>query len=116
MPAMHASRRASPVGIAAIGATALALLAAGCGGDSGDTTSDQAAPPASDFPSAQGQTLQDLYRQTQPDQNVVVAPTGRVFEVGTDRFGFGVFDASQKPITDAQVALYVAPHGGGNAS
>jgi hypothetical protein len=97
---------------------AMGTTAAGCGGggDSASTSADRPAPPTSDFPAAKGQSLVDLYHQAQPDQNVVVSPTGRVFQTGTDRFGFGVFDVGQKPITGAQVALYVAPHEGGPAS
>jgi hypothetical protein len=99
------------------GSITLGTTAAGCGGGGDASTSaDRAAPPTSDFPAAKGQSLQDLYHQAQPDQNVVVSPTGRVFESGTDRFGFGVFDVGQKPITGAQVAIYVAPQGGGPAS
>jgi hypothetical protein len=85
---------------------ALALIATGCGGtDTGSSTT--AAPSASQFPSPDGKTLEELARNgTQSD--LVVAPTSSVFDKGKDRFGFGVFTVKGDPVPDAQVALYAS--------
>src|SRR5437867_926275 len=95
----------------------LAVAAGGCGGGSDPTAvADRPAPPASDFPAAGGKTLQQLFQGVQQTQDTVLAPTQRVFQPGRNRFGFGVFDVGGAEIPDAQVALYVAPHGGGPAA
>lgn len=113
-------RKALPAALLAV--LAFAGPVAGCGGDSGggDSTSavsDQAAPPPSDFPPASGKSLDQLLSSSgaQPTNDIVVAPASKVFEQGRDRFGFGVFTPSQKPITGAQLALYAAPSSGGPA-
>jgi hypothetical protein len=92
-----------------LGALTLAtlLIAAGCGG-SGDDTADQAAPAASDFPSAKGSLEQVLGEAN--SQGPVVAPAGEVYDVGKNRYSFGVFTPGRDPISDASVALYIA-HG-----
>jgi hypothetical protein len=69
-----------------------------------------AAPPRSDFPPAGGKTLTELLAQSGGESKLVVAPTGEVFDKGSDRYGFGVFTAGREQITDAKVALYFA-HG-----
>lgn len=68
------------------------------------------APPRSEFPSAAGKSLADLLRESNGESKLVVAPTGEVFDEGTDRYGFGVFTAGREQVTDAKVALYFA-HG-----
>jgi hypothetical protein len=93
----------------------LALAIAGCGGGDAETTS-ATAPSASDFPSASGRPLSQIVAVAPAGNSVVVSPTGRVFEKGPNRLGFGVFTASRRQITDAQVALYAAPSGGGPAT
>ncbi len=98
-------------------ATALASAASGCGGG-GDTGgpavfASHPAPPASEFPSAQGRSLADLMREVKAGNDVVAAPTSSVFGVGANRFGFGVFTVSRQEIPDAKVALYAAPQAGG---
>ena len=87
---------------------ALALLLAGCGSTYSGISSHPA-PSASDFPKPTG-TLEDVYEQSDGESPLVVLPTGKVFDRGSDRFGFGVFTAGRKQITDAEVALYFA-HG-----
>jgi hypothetical protein len=102
---------------------ALALLLAlglvSCGGDGGgdgETLTDRAAPPRAVFPPPNGRTLSQLLEASNAERsNLVVSPTGRVYARGESRFGFGVFTTSREQVTDAQVAIYAAPHGGGRA-
>jgi hypothetical protein len=91
---------------------ALALVAAGCG--SSDTeSSTTAAPSASQFPSPDGKSIEELARSGK-QSDLVVAPTDSVFEQGKNRFGFGVFSVNHDPISDAQVALYASQKGQGD--
>jgi hypothetical protein len=89
--------------------TFLALVITGCSGTYSGIRS-MSAPPSSDFPSAAGKTLTALLAQSDGESKLVVAPTGEVFDRGTDRYGFGVFTAGREQIADAKVALYFA-HG-----
>jgi hypothetical protein len=110
------SRRAKLLRLVAatMASTALVALVGGCGG--GDPADNgRPAPEASEFPEAGGRSLEQIVSEAQPDKNLVVAPTQQAFEAGRNRFGFGVFNVAQKPVTDAQVALYVAPAKGGTA-
>ena len=107
----------------AAGAAALSLAIGACGsGGSGDSSSaaqaaSQPAPPASAFPPAGSKTLDQILSSSHAQHsNLVVSPTGRVFEPGENRFGFGVFTVSRQQVTDAQVAIYAAPSGGGKAT
>ena len=100
-------------------AALLALCFAACGGN-GDSSSgalaDQPAPPRAIFPRADGKTLSQVLEASNAERsNLVVSPTGRVYSRGENRFGFGVFTTSREQVTDAQVAIYAAPHGGGKA-
>jgi hypothetical protein len=88
--------------------TALALLLAGCGSTYSGISS-RPAPSASDFPQPTG-ALEDVYAQSEGESPLVVLPTGKVFDKGRDRYGFGVFTAGRKQVTDAEVALYFS-HG-----
>jgi hypothetical protein len=91
-----------------------ALFGAGCGGDDG--SSDEKAPPparAQDFPRIKGQTLQELL--TKFGSGPVLAPSGAEFRTGKDRVGFALFRRDRSQITNASVALYVAPAGGAPA-
>jgi hypothetical protein len=103
-----------------VGALVAALIAfAGCGGDDSDDSAD-APPPAArpaDFPDPAGKTIAQL-RQELPPGGLVLAPTGRPdrysqLEPGRNRFGFGLFDRTQRQIADAPTAVYAAPAGGG---
>ncbi len=101
----------------------LALLAAvvagalaSCGGDE-DTAEPPSAPPtadAADFPKpARGESIADL-RAELPEESLVMAPSVSVLESGErNRYGFGLYDASQAQITDAEAALYFEPIKGG---
>ncbi len=94
-------------------ALATALLAA-CGGDEGGSDSDtpeaasKPAPPASDFPAADGRPLQQVLSAV-TEEGPVVTPAARVLHEGENRFSFGVFTVAREPINDAEVALYAAP-------
>ena len=45
----------------------------------------------------------------------MLAPSGLELRTGNNRFGFALFSRSREQITDASVAVYVAPAGGGPA-
>ena len=89
----------------------MALLVAGCGGGS-DSADDEAPPPAraQDFPEPQGKPLRALL--TDLGKGPVLAPSGQEFLTGRQRFGFALFRRDRSQITDASVAVYVAPAGG----
>jgi hypothetical protein len=92
----------------------VALLVAGCGG--GDDSDEQAPPAAkaSDFPKADGRPLAELLSEV--GSGPVLAPSGQEFRVGEkQRFGFALFSPDRSQITDASVAIYAAPAGGGPA-
>ncbi len=84
----------------------LGVLIGGCGGDSGDDVA-RGAPSASDFPSAQGKTIEELYNGQTPSDKVVPAAAS-VFELGKNRYPFGVFNVDRTQVDDADVALYFA--------
>jgi hypothetical protein len=90
-------------------ALSLTLAVAGCGGDDdeGDSAAALPAPAASDFPAAQGKSLQQVLSAASAE-GPVVSPAARVLRVGENRFSFGVFDAGRQPIEDAEVAVYAA--------
>ena len=86
---------------------AAVVAAAGCGG-SGDASS-RPAPPVAEFPSAEGKTIEQLVASSGAKKtNLVIAPAARTFELGPNRFPFGVFTAGREQVSDADVALYFA--------
>jgi hypothetical protein len=88
----------------------MVLTLAGCGGS--DEDSSRPAPSAAEFPSAKGKTLEDLLNDSgAKTSKLVVAPAGQVFDVGENRYPFGVFTPSKKLVDDADVALYFARDG-----
>lgn len=99
--------------ISAISCLAAAgILAAGCGNGSSPTPEtapavNRPAPPASDFPSANGKTLAEILN-TATTADVVVSPAAKVFREGPNRFPFGVFTVARQQVSNAQVALYFA--------
>ena len=100
----------------ALAASALALVAAGCGGD--DDSADDAgspAPEASAFPAVDGRSLEQIVADSAPADDVVVSPAGQVFTEGRNRLGFGVFTVDRDQLTDAEVAIYAAPGPDGDA-
>jgi hypothetical protein len=100
--------------ISIVALLACALLA-GCGGDD-SSSSEQAPPPAkaADFPKPGGKTLLQLLNDA-GGSGPVLAPSGLELRTGTHRFGFALFNRSREQITDASVAVYAAPAGGGPA-
>lgn len=85
---------------------ALAFAAAGCGGSDG---SSRPAPAATEFPSAEGKTIDQILSDSGAKQTkLVIAPAARTFEVGVNRYPFGVFTLGNEQISDADVALYFA--------
>lgn len=91
---------------------AAGTIAAGCGDGNSPapetaTAVNRPAPPAGDFPSANGKTLAEIL-DTATAADVVVSPAAMVFREGPNRFPFGVFSTSHEQISNAQVALYFA--------
>jgi hypothetical protein len=90
-------------------------LLAGCGGD--DSSSGDQPPPAAraeDFPKPGGKSLAELLDQV-GGSGPVLAPSGLELRTGTQRVGFALFTRSREQISDASVAVYTAPAGGGPA-
>jgi hypothetical protein len=86
---------------------ALAALIAGCGGSDEDPS--RPAPAATEFPSAKGKTIEEILKDSgATETNLVIAPAGVVYELGENRYSFGVFTLGHKQIEDADVALYFA--------
>ncbi len=91
---------------------AAAALTAGCGSSGGDGTS-RPAPAATEFPAAEGKTIEQLLNESgATPAELVVSPAARVFELGPNRYPFGVFDVGGEQIDDADVALYFAKDSG----
>jgi hypothetical protein len=95
-----------------IAAALATTLLAGCGGDDDDGGSAESAsrpaPPASEFPAANGTSLEQVMSAATAD-GPVVTPAARVLRQGKNRFSFGVFTVGREPINDAEVAIYAAP-------
>jgi hypothetical protein len=93
----------------------LALLAAlaGCGGSSSGSGSEEVAPTpsASDFPKPDGRSMMQMYNALGGGGGPALAPTGRQFIPGNERFGFALFTTSRKQISGVPVALYVQASG-----
>ena len=93
--------------LALLAVAALGMIVSGCGGgDSGDEVA-RSAPSASDFPSAEGKTIEDILSEQTPG-DAVVSPAALVFEVGKNRYPLGVFNVDGSQIDDADIALYFA--------
>ncbi len=96
-----------------LGRCAFLLAVLACGaflaacGDSSEGEAAPATPAASDFPSADGKTIEEILMGQTPSE-MVVSPAASVFEVGKNRYPFGVFDVGRAQIEDVQVALYFA--------
>jgi hypothetical protein len=85
---------------------ALAAAAVGCGG-SGE--SSRPAPAATEFPSAKEKTIEQLYADSGAKRSrLVVAPAAQAFDVGENRYPFGVFTLGNEQVSDADAALYFA--------
>jgi hypothetical protein len=111
MPPMRAPRLAPAL---------LCLLAAApflgsCGGASGEPGSTGAegaesrpAPPKSEFPAVEGRTLRQVLKAADGPAELVVTPAAVAFYPGENRYPFGVSDRGTGPVSDAEVALYLA--------
>jgi hypothetical protein len=98
-------RRHPAIALAAL--CALVALLAGCGSSGGGET--RAAPPTSEFPTAQGKTIAQLLESSgAKPSKLVIAPAAQSFVLGANRYPFGVFTAGNEQVTDADVALYFA--------
>jgi len=91
----------------ALACAALALLVlAGCG--AGEDTA-RPAPPPTEFPSAQGKTINQLLQDSgATPTKLVIAPAARSFVKGPNRYPFGVFTLGQEQVENADVAMYFA--------
>ena len=67
---------------------------------------------AASFPKAGSTSLGELKQANQ--ESVILAPSVSVFEAGSNRYGFALFDLAQKQIAGAPVALYTASRNGTN--
>jgi hypothetical protein len=86
-------------------------LVAGCGSSS-DTS--RPAPAAAEFPSAKGKTIAELLHDSgATPTKLVIAPAAQVFDLGPNRYPFGVFTAGNEQVSDADAALYFARSGKG---
>jgi hypothetical protein len=66
-------------------------------------------PPATEFPSAKGKTIDDLLHDSgAKSSKLVVAPAAQTFDLGENRYPFGVFTLGNEQVNDADVALYFA--------
>jgi hypothetical protein len=94
-----------------------AVTLAACAGDERAPAEAQRETPdateSADFPRPAGRTLAEL-RQGLPE-GPVLAPSVGLLEPGANRFGFGLFDRSNKQIARAPAAVYFARAGGGRA-
>jgi hypothetical protein len=96
------------------------LVAAGCGGSSGDDNPAASAPAqpqstvkAEDFPKTTGRTLPDIIGNL--PSGPVLAPSVSLLEKGSNRMGFALFDNAGKQLAGAGVALYVGATDGSSA-
>src|SRR5215208_4617103 len=100
-----------------VAALLVCALLAGCGGDD-SSSGDQPAPPAAkaeDFPKPNGRSIAELLDEV-GGNGPVLAPSGLELPTGKHRSGFALFTRAREQITNASMALYVAPAGGGPAA
>jgi hypothetical protein len=89
-------------------ALSLCLSAAviGCGSSQ---DSSRPAPSAGEFPSAKKKTIGDLLHGSgAKPSKLVIAPAAQTFDIGENRYPFGVFTVGNEQVSDADVALYFA--------
>jgi len=88
---------------------AAALVAAGCGGSSGNSDAPPAAPrptvSVEDFPKADGGSLADLVSNL--PEGPALAPSVSVLSKGRERVAFGLFDSAGKQLSGVGLAIYV---------
>jgi hypothetical protein len=103
---------------ASAAALTVGLALGACGGDERPSAKTTASgdPPVTepaDFPRPNGRPLAELRRGL--PEGPILAPSLGLLEKGTNRFGFGLFDSTNKQVAEAPAALYVARAGGGRA-
>jgi hypothetical protein len=87
------------------------VLLPGCGGSQ---ESARPAPPATEFPAAKGKTISQLLHDSgAKPSKLVIAPAAQTFDLGANRYPFGVFTLGNEQVSDADVALYFAKDGKG---
>ena len=97
------------------GVLALVLAVAGCGGSSKKSGTSKPSTTLQPLPPAQGKTLQQLLASVPGGQSQpILAPSVGVLNVGSDRFGFALFNSARKLLNPSQVALYTAAPNGTN--
>jgi hypothetical protein len=106
------SRHRPVLGASLLAALIGTLALTACGSDDSEDTTATPAPSASEFPDPDGRTTEEIFASATPTDETVISPTGQVFRVGENRFGFGVFTAAREQITDAEVAIYAGPPDG----
>ena len=98
------------------------LALAGCGGGSGSDGGGKRpappahstpAPPKSAFPATEGRTLRQMLQSAEGPAELKIQPQAMVFDVGSNRYPFGVFEKSNAEgegaeVDDAEVAIYLA--------
>lgn len=90
---------------------ALAALLAGCGSSE---ESSRPAPAAAEFLAAKGKTIGELLHDSgAKPSKLVIAPAAQTFDLGENRYPFGVFTLGNEQVSDADVALYFAKDGKG---
>ena len=83
-----------------------ATTVAGCGSSEDPS---RPAPSATEFPSAKGKTIEDLLHDSgAKPSKLVIAPAAQTFDIGENRYPFGVFTLGNELVSDADVALYFA--------
>lgn len=90
-----------------LGLVLLLFSLVGCGEEE---RFERAAPAASEFPAAEGASLDELYERAGPGRLVMV-PVGQTYEDG-DRYAFVLSTAARKEVADGNVALYFSPEDG----
>ena len=113
-----APMRAARLVLASACLLAAAALLAACGGDSdstepsggsGPVAESRPAPPKADFPEPAGRTLKEVLQIGDKPAERKIEPAAMVFYPGANRYPFGVYEADGSEVTDAEVALYMAP-------
>lgn len=106
--------RAARLPVAHLCLLAAALLV-GCGGsEQGDgseattTVESRPAPPAGEFPAPQGRTLRELLQLAEKPAEVSISPGAMVFYAGENRYPFQVSKRDGTPISEVEVAIYLA--------
>jgi hypothetical protein len=111
MPPML-SRRALAVLACLLAMTAVGPSGCGSGSDGSTGSSgsgeSRPAPPKGSFPSAKGKSLAQVLEAADAPSALVVSPAAQVFNLGANRYPFGVFQRDRTQVSDADVALYFA--------